>query len=146
MSFVGVVAGVTVDSLNLKFSLFLAHLSLEKISFLLSPAMAMMAATVCYNEATVRKKVKKIETIKAFQLPIVVKQEGDFFVATCPEWPDCYAQGNSIDEATAEIIGVASTLIELYQEEGMRVPLVSKVKSRGRHTTKLSFNVPVFAS
>ncbi len=64
--------------------------------------------------------MKRVKTIQSYQLPIEIAQEGEYFIATCPVWRDCYAQGNSIDEATSEIIAVAASLIELYQEEGIR--------------------------
>lgn len=72
------------------------------------------------------KRVKQTKTVKAFQLPIEITREGDHFIAHCPRWKDCYAQGKSIDEATSEIIAVASSLIELYEEEDLRIPLQQK--------------------
>ncbi len=92
------------------------------------------------------KQIKKTRQIKAYKLPIEIEQEGDYFIATCPQWPDCYAQGNSIDEATAEIIAVASSLIELYQEEEIPIPLHKNTRSTVGVKTKVSFNVPIFVS
>jgi predicted RNase H-like HicB family nuclease len=91
------------------------------------------------------KTLKKTRRIKAYQLPIEITEEGDYFIARCPLWSDCYAQGKSIDEATTEIIAVASSLIELYQEEKLRIPLVQK-KSSTTTSTKISFDVPIFSS
>jgi len=67
--------------------------------------------------------MKKITEVKKFQMPIEINREGGYFLARCPVWADCYAQGDSIDKATSEIIAVASSLIELYQEEKLRIPL-----------------------
>lgn len=92
------------------------------------------------------KRLKKTKQIKAYQLPIEIEQEDDYFIATCPRWSDCYAQGNSIDEATAEIIAVASSLIELYQEEEIPIPLDKNARSSVGVEAKLSFNIPIFAS
>lgn len=92
------------------------------------------------------KRVKQTKTVKAFQLPIEITREGDHFIAHCPAWKDCYAQGKSIDEATAEIIAVASSLIELYQEEELRIPLVQKKSSMTTTSATISFDVPIFSS
>ncbi len=92
------------------------------------------------------KHVKQTKTVKAFQLPIEITRVGDHFIAHCPAWKDCYAQGKSIDEATTEIIAVASSLIELYQEEELRIPLVQKKSSTTTTSAKISFDVPIFSS
>ncbi len=89
--------------------------------------------------------MKKIASIKSYQLPIHIKQEGEYYIATCPQWQDCYAQGKTIDEATSEIIGVATSLVELYTEERMHIPLTERKLSDSPKHTKISFNVPVFA-
>ena len=44
-------------------------------------------------------------------------------MASCPIWPDCYAQGETIDEAVLEVMAVAQSLIELYREEDLPIPL-----------------------
>jgi len=90
--------------------------------------------------------MKRIKKIKSYQLPIDITQEGEHFIAACRIWPDCYAQGNTIDEATSEIIAVAASLIELYQEENLSIPLPQQRQSHLKTSTKLSFNVPIFAS
>ncbi len=84
--------------------------------------------------------------VKTYELPIDIVQEGDSFLATCPAWSDCYAQGTTIDDATSEIIAVAATLIELYQEEGLRIPLTQEQSAQTGEKTKLSFSVPIFAA
>lgn len=57
-------------------------------------------------------------------MPILVKpQKGGGFLASCPIWRDCYAQGETVDEAILEIMAVAQTLIELYSEEDLKIPL-----------------------
>lgn len=68
--------------------------------------------------------LKASEKVLEYELPIKIEsqKEGGFLV-TCPIWPDCYAQGDSIDEAILEITAVAQSLIELYQEEGLEIPL-----------------------
>ena len=87
------------------------------------------------------KKVAKTISIKEYQLPVIIAKENGYFVTTCPSWSDCYAQGKTIDEAMAEIISVASSLIELYQEERAKIPLKQKSNSAAS-AQKLSFNIP----
>lgn len=62
--------------------------------------------------------------ISEYELPIYIEpQKEGGFVVTCPVWKDCYAQGDTIEEATLEITAVAQSLIELYREEGLEIPL-----------------------
>lgn len=69
------------------------------------------------------KKTKKL-TISEYELPVVIqKEETGGFVARCSIWDDCYAQGETIEEVINEISSVTSSLIELYQEEGKKIPL-----------------------
>ena len=92
------------------------------------------------------KSVRKTTRIQGYQLPIEIKREGDYFLAACPLWNDCYAQGRSIDEATAEMIAVASTLIELFREERLPVPLPKRRVSGAQGPGIVRFDVPVFPS
>lgn len=62
--------------------------------------------------------------VSQYELPLKVEpQDGGGFVAKCPTWSDCYAQGETVDEAILEITAVAQSLIELYKEKNMKVPL-----------------------
>ncbi|OGH17941.1 MAG: hypothetical protein A2868_03335 [Candidatus Levybacteria bacterium RIFCSPHIGHO2_01_FULL_40_15b] len=62
--------------------------------------------------------------VSEYELPINIEpQKEGGFVVTCPIWKDCYAQGDTIEEATLEITAVAQSLIELYKEEGLKIPL-----------------------
>lgn len=82
--------------------------------------------------------MKKI--ILEYELPIkIAPQKEGGYVATCPLWRDCYAQGDTVDEAVLEITGVAQSLIELYEEEDMAIPL-KKVEKR---FSSKEFSVPV---
>lgn len=68
--------------------------------------------------------LKRSEKLAEYELPINIEQQRDGgFVVTCPVWKDCYAQGDTIEEATLEITAVAQSLIELYKEEGLKIPL-----------------------
>lgn len=68
--------------------------------------------------------MKQITHVHQYELPIkIVPQKNGGFVVTCPRWSDCYAQGETIDEAILEITAVAQSLIELYNEENLPIPL-----------------------
>jgi len=67
--------------------------------------------------------MNRLSSVNQYQLPIDIRCDGNWYLATCPNWPDCYAQGESIDEVISEITAVAATLIELYQEEEKNIPL-----------------------
>ncbi len=92
------------------------------------------------------KKLGKTEFVKQYCLPVEIKKEGKYFLATCPVWKDCYAQGKTLDEATAEMIAVAASLIDLYNDEDLKIPLSKASKSAVPETNKFSFDVPVFAA
>ena len=90
--------------------------------------------------------MRKNTKIREYELPIDIREETDgSFTALCPKWVDCYAQGDSIDEVINEISAVAATLIELYQEEELSIPLTL------RHTKNIFrkqavVNMPLFVS
>ncbi len=67
--------------------------------------------------------MRKNTVVKEYELPVDIKKDGEYFVATCPVWSDCYAQGYSLESAVREIEGVTKTLIEIYEEEGKKIPL-----------------------
>lgn len=86
---------------------------------------------------------RKTLTISEYELPVKIEgQKEGGYVAKCEAWSDCYAQGDTVEEAINEISYVASSLIELYQEEGMPVPLQLKSKSE-EPAASLSFNFPL---
>jgi len=83
--------------------------------------------------------MKKVLSISQYELPVIVEQDGTGFLASCSSWSDCYAYGDTVDEALAEIIGVAGALIELYREEAIRIPLILKeeIKVKDRYKVNL---------
>lgn len=75
--------------------------------------------------------LKRSEKVDEYELPIKIKpQKAGGFVVTCPVWQDCYAQGDTIEEATLEITAVAQSLIELYKEEELKIPLKPLISRR----------------
>lgn len=90
-----------------------------------------------------QKATKKVEKVLEYILPVKVKPQKEGYLAYSPAWEDCYAQGVSIEEAVSEINRAAQTLVEIYREEGMEIPLKSVEKDT--QLTK-TINVSVFVS
>ena len=91
------------------------------------------------------RKVKTL-TISEYELPIVVKKEKmGGFVARCSIWNDCYAQGETIEEVISEISLVATSLIELYQEEERKIPLKLKSTSK-KSEDNVAITFPIIVS
>ena len=68
--------------------------------------------------------LNKTTKVQSFELSLKIEpQKSGGFVAKSTVWNDCYAQGDSVDEAILEATAVAQSLIELYKEEGLKIPL-----------------------
>lgn len=73
--------------------------------------------------------LKNSPKVSEYELPIKIeRQKNGGFLAASTSWKDCYAQGDTIDEAILEITAVAQSLIELYKAEDLEIPL-KKVRS-----------------
>lgn len=90
-------------------------------------------------------KNKKTLSIAEYELPITIHEEDGAFIAKCNKWKDCYAQGNSLEEAINEIAYVASSLIELYNEEGLKIPLKLKNTSE-KPSSNITLTFPLVVS
>lgn len=88
--------------------------------------------------------MRRISFVSQYELPVKIAKDQDGYLATCPVWKDCYAQGDTIDEALSEITAVATSLIELYRDEGLAVPL--KLQRRSEEKSKLSLKLPLLVS
>ncbi len=89
---------------------------------------------------------KKTLNIREYELPITIQEEKEGgFTASCSRWKDCYAQGETIEEAINEISYVASSLIELYNEEELKIPLKLK-KTEKNPGREFSINFPLIVS
>lgn len=91
-------------------------------------------------------KKSKTLNVQEYELPISIQEEKKGgFTASCSVWKDCYAQGETLEETINEISYVASSLIELYKEEGMSIPL--KLKREANKVSKgFRLNVPLIVS
>jgi len=62
--------------------------------------------------------------IQEYVLPItIVEEKQGVFIASCSSWQDCYAQGTSVVDVIKEISFVADSLLEVYKEEDLSIPL-----------------------
>mgnify|MGYP001617578310 FL=1 len=87
--------------------------------------------------------LKQTKKVSEYELPVEIKpQKEGGFVAICPQWSSCFAQGETVDEAILEITAVAQSLIEVYKEEGLEIPLKLQKK---KGLTNL-FIVPVIVT
>ena len=87
--------------------------------------------------------LKLTQNVLEYNLPIkVTPQKMGGFSVVSPVWKDCYAQGETLDEAVLEITAVAQSLIELYKEEGLSIPLKTK---EGKKLTS-PFSVPIIVA
>ena len=87
--------------------------------------------------------LKQTKKVLEYKLPVEIKpQKEGGFVAVCPDWSDCFAQGDTVDEAILEITAVAQSLIELYTEERLEIPLKLQ-KEKGLANL---FTVPVIVT
>ncbi len=93
--------------------------------------------SICYN----LPMLKQIKKVSEYELPIKIEvQKSGGLVVTCPIWSDCFAEGDTVDEAVLEITAVAQSLIELYKEEGLKIPL------KYQKTVANEFTVPVIVT
>lgn len=88
----------------------------------------------------------KTFVLDQYELSIEVQRDSDGFLATSPNWADCYAQGDTPEEAVSELIAVAGSLVELYKEEGLKVPLALRRKATPLESFQFKFPLVVAAS
>jgi len=70
------------------------------------------------------KNYRRLARVFEYELPIKVSKAGRDFFAKCPVWPDCYVQGDTVENVINEVTAVAASLIELYKEEDLEIPLM----------------------
>lgn len=88
--------------------------------------------------------LKRSQKVSEYELPIRIESQKDGgFLVTSPAWKACYAQGDTVDEAILEITGVAQSLIELYKEEGLKIPLKLQ---RNKDTNSSPLNLPIIVA
>jgi len=78
----------------------------------------------------------KIEVMKA------PEDEGGF-LAYVPQLK-CWGDGDTVQEAMADVIAVANDLIEIAMEDGVRIPEPDKIKVDEEFSGKLSLRLPKY--
>lgn len=66
-----------------------------------------------------------MNTIKLSRQVIVEADETGGYVVSCPSLPGCHSQGATIDEAIANIREAIELYIEVLEEDGRPIPLMS---------------------
>ncbi len=87
--------------------------------------------------------MKKTTVVNEYELPIEIKKEGNYYIAKCSLWSDCYAQGHSLENAVDTVTDVAKGLIEIYEQEDKKIPL--KLKRQNKSDTKFRFDLSILA-
>ncbi|MDP1743755.1 MAG: type II toxin-antitoxin system HicB family antitoxin [Candidatus Amesbacteria bacterium] len=87
--------------------------------------------------------MKKVTVVNQYEFPIEIKKEGDDYIALCPAWSDCYAQGHSLENAVDCVTEVAKGLIEIYDQEDRKIPL--KLKRQNKSDTRFRFDLSILA-
>lgn len=88
------------------------------------------------------KNYRRLARVFEYELPVKVSKADEGFFARCPVWPDCYAQGDTVENVINEIVAVAASLIELYKEEDLEVPLTRAPRAKVIHS-QATVKVPV---
>ena len=68
------------------------------------------------------------KSIFEYCLPVKVQEDNGSYFAVCSSWSDCYAQGETPEEAINELVAVAKNLIEIYREEKLTITMTKKVE------------------
>ena len=85
--------------------------------------------------------MRKNTIVNQYDLPIEIKKEGKWYLASCPDWGACYAQARSVEEAISEITAVAKTLIEIHNEKNLEIPL--RLVKTADNTKTIKFRSPL---
>ena len=84
------------------------------------------------------KKIVEYE----FPVELEPQKEGGF-LARCPIWSDCYAFGDTLEEAVQNMNITAQKVIKQYQEKGLKIPF--KVKQEINISNHFSISVTVIS-
>lgn len=91
------------------------------------------------------RNFKTLAKVFEYELPVRISKANSQFFAECSIWDDCYAQGDTVENVINEIVAVAASLIELYKEESLEVPLRKSPRARVIQS-QTTVKVPVLVS
>lgn len=63
-----------------------------------------------------------MDAVKLSRQVMIEADESGGYVVSCPSLPGCYSQGETIDEAVANIREAIELYIEVLEEDGKPVP------------------------
>jgi predicted RNase H-like HicB family nuclease len=69
-----------------------------------------------------KKKDSEMDAVKLSRQVIIEADESGGYVVSCPSLPGCYSQGETIDEALANIREAIELYIEVLEEDGKPIP------------------------
>ena len=73
--------------------------------------------------------------MKQYDFPIIIEQDNDGFIATCPELQGCYSQGDTYEEATANIKDAINLHLQDRLAEKEKIPTTKSVNLSTVHIT-----------
>ena len=81
--------------------------------------------------------------VKDYKVEIskVTEEDGGGYVAYIPEL-DCYGDGETIEQAIADVYAVAEDLIEIAREDRKEIPIPQYYKDTEDYSGKLSIRLP----
>jgi predicted RNase H-like HicB family nuclease len=62
-----------------------------------------------------------------YRFSAVIEKDKDGYYAFCPEFPGCFTQGDTFEEALANIRDAIALHIEDRQKEGQEIPVFESV-------------------
>jgi predicted RNase H-like HicB family nuclease len=92
-----------------------------------------------------KRNFHALAKVLEYDLPVRVSKANGQFFAECPVWDDCYAQGDTVGDVINEVVAVAASLIELYKEEELEIPLRRSPRAKIIHQ-QTTVRVPVLVS
>lgn len=86
--------------------------------------------------------MKRQLSILEYKLPVTIQslKEGGF-LAVCKKLQGCLAEGETIAQTMANLVDVATHIIDIRHQERLPIPLVKKQVRRSQ--TNLSFSLPL---
>lgn len=81
--------------------------------------------------------------VKDYKVEItkVAEADGGGYIAHIPEL-DCYGDGETVEDAIADVYAVAEDLIEIAMEDGKEIPMPQYYKDMDEFSGKLSIRLP----
>jgi len=73
--------------------------------------------------------------MKQYDFPIIIEQDNDGFIATCPELQGCYSQGDTYEEVVSNIKDAINLHLQDRLAEKEEIPTTKSVSLSTVHIT-----------